>query len=612
MARSRAATGSALGGAAGDGRQLVRREHRAGVGRLRGDRSSGTPGAAASTIAGTSFSPSVENTATQRGGRPRAPAARPRAAHPRRVVGAVPDLERRSRPRTSIRPGTRTRRIGAGSTGRAAAPARPRPVRHRPVLILVACRRPRPPDSTRLRHERLPPRLADDNVAAGGDDRELLGRDRLAGVAEQLGVLERDVRQHLHARARRARSWRPAGRPGPPRRPPTRRRPRRRRQRRQRVSASNCVTRVAGRLAHAQHRRPRTRRRRSRARRSGSARVNDGDVRREVRPGAHALGLAAAPRRRASVEPLPFVPTTWIASNSRSGLPSRPSRSCIRSSPNRMPNSCERVDVALGRRQRESAQPRLELRRPRPRSGASLARSSSTFCGGALAVKPLVREHRAGAVELGADAGDSCSRRARTTAGSSAFASTTTEVTGRPPRRSPAAPAPARARRPAKPLGTRPAHVRRRAGRPSPPRSPPATSRLGARVAVLGDRRRDTAAASAARARRAGATRPPRSRTGRSGGSGARIRSSTHSRFADAGGRRVLARKARLDRLDVPVAEVVPDERVERLDRGREVVVARSAAARPSLARGQPRARSSGRRARRRAGAGASRRRRPG
>ena len=43
---------------------------------------------------------------------------------------------------------------------------------------------------------RLPLRLAEDDCGSGRDDRELLRGDRLPRVAEHIGVIERDVRQH--------------------------------------------------------------------------------------------------------------------------------------------------------------------------------------------------------------------------------------------------------------------------------------------------------------------------------------------------------------------------------------------------------------------------------
>ena len=75
---------------------------------------------------------------------------------------------------------------------------------------------------------------------------------------------------------------------------------------------------------------------------------------------------------------------------------------------------------------------------------------------------------------------------------------------------------------------------------------------------------------------------------GITGCASATVRSSTHSSFADAAARLAPAGQAHLDRLDVPVAEVVPDERVERLHRRREVVRPRAAAARRRRPR-QPR-----------------------
>ena len=49
-----------------------------------------------------------------------------------------------------------------------------------------------------LARELLPLRLAEDDGRARLDDRQLLGRDGLTRRAEDVGVLERDVGQHLH------------------------------------------------------------------------------------------------------------------------------------------------------------------------------------------------------------------------------------------------------------------------------------------------------------------------------------------------------------------------------------------------------------------------------
>ena len=58
------------------------------------------------------------------------------------------------------------------------------------------------------------------------------------------------------------------------------------------------------------------------------------DVRRRVRADAHALGERAAPRPSRAVVVLPFVPTTWIALSPRCGSPSAAGAARIRPSPN--------------------------------------------------------------------------------------------------------------------------------------------------------------------------------------------------------------------------------------------------------------------------------------
>ena len=94
------------------------------------------------------------------------------------------------------------------------------------------------------------------------------------------------------------------------------------------------------------------------------------------------------------------------------------------------------------------------------------------------------------------------------------------------------------------------------------------------RLGVLGHvRHREGATASAARARRAGTARSPRSRTASPGAAGASTRSSTNSAVSDAWRRAtaIVAVEPDLERLEVPVADVVPDEAVQLLDEVREL-----------------------------------------
>ena len=98
--------------------------------------------------------------------------------------------------RCSRRPGSETADAGAASTGRprkasAAATARAR------LLRAVTSTRAAPFSSA----SGSPFGLSEDDDAAGLDDRELLGRDRLACVAEDVRVVERDAREHDDLRA---------------------------------------------------------------------------------------------------------------------------------------------------------------------------------------------------------------------------------------------------------------------------------------------------------------------------------------------------------------------------------------------------------------------------
>ena len=64
-----------------------------------------------------------------------------------------------------------------------------------------------------LRHEVSPFGLAEDDDGARGDDRQLLARDRLTRRTEDLGVLERDVRQQHDPRVEDVRRVEPSAEP---------------------------------------------------------------------------------------------------------------------------------------------------------------------------------------------------------------------------------------------------------------------------------------------------------------------------------------------------------------------------------------------------------------
>ena len=321
----------------------------------------------------------------------------------------------------------------------------------------------------------------------------------------------------------------------------------------------------ADRLAHAQHRRLVGRRRRSRRRRCGCAReTTSGAARGRRRCRCPAAGSSAS--AKSVVEPLPFVPTTWIASNARSGLPSRSSSAVHALEAEAHPEELQRVDVGVGARSpHELPQPRLQLVAPRPRSAppspapprpapagalageaarlraSPRARSSSARALGELLLEPRPHDGRILGRGLDHDGGD---RRPR------------------PPR---SRAAPARARAP--PPGTRAAAPAARRASSAPPRRPrwrPARRprRAGSRCSATGCRERlehqQAALAGQVRPHRLGHERAHRMR-----------QEQDPLERPEQVGRHVAPRvgvaalQARLGRLDVPVAEV-EHERVQR------------------------------------------------
>ena len=270
----------------------------------------------------------------RRRGPRRAPAARRRAAPSRPGCGPHP-ISRAVRGRAP--PSSRARAHRASAPGRPAcrgrARRRPGPPRGSDPGTSP---RPAPPRPSRLGRERPPLRLADDEQAALGDDRQLLGGDRLARRAEELRVLERDVREHLDARSgEHVRRVEPSPRPASttPHSTPAASNA----QNAAAVSASNCVTPGAGRVAHAQHR--------ILVRAGADLGAADPDplakrrdVRREVGAGADALGLE---QRLGEEHRRPLaVRSDHVDGVERPlGVAEPRSRSSIRSSPKAMPNS---------------------------------------------------------------------------------------------------------------------------------------------------------------------------------------------------------------------------------------------------------------------------------
>ena len=224
-------------------------------------------------------------------------------ADPGEVVRAVPDLERLLARGARAGPGPRTR------LGRARdRPARPRKrlgrgdARARGSSRATTSTRAAPAARAAASHSGSP----STTIAPGRDDRELLGRDRLARLAEHVGVLERDVRQHDDPRVEDVRRVEPAAEPG---------------------LDDGDVDLARGELGergggeHLELRRAR-RRAAGRARAPleiGVARRRPGSAPPSRARAARCTRRRAAPRRASSaavisvVEVLPFVPTTWIA-----------------------------------------------------------------------------------------------------------------------------------------------------------------------------------------------------------------------------------------------------------------------------------------------------------
>ena len=140
------------------------------------------------------------------------PAAERRRREPRQqpadageVVRAVPDLER-SLAAALESAGSAIASAACGSTGAAEERLGGRDRRGRGCCRPVTTTAAAPFSSASSRHSGSP----STTVAARLHDRELLGGDRLARVAEHVHVVERDVREDDDARARTfVASWRP-------------------------------------------------------------------------------------------------------------------------------------------------------------------------------------------------------------------------------------------------------------------------------------------------------------------------------------------------------------------------------------------------------------------
>ena len=206
------------------------------------------------------------------------------------VVGAVPDLERLLARGARAGPGSETScggvRVDLGAEERLGGRGR-----EREVAAAGDDRRvPAPFSRASSSHSGSP----STTVAARLHDRELLGGDRLARVAEDVHVVERDVREHDDARAQDVRRVVAAAEPG--------------------LDDGDVDRRVGEREQRGGGERPRTAspppacgRTRATARSKSASRAADADplapaahVRREVRADAQARRRRAAPRSSAS------------------------------------------------------------------------------------------------------------------------------------------------------------------------------------------------------------------------------------------------------------------------------------------------------------------------
>ena len=244
----------------GEGDGALSGRHRIGLGRAAGERAPSVSAASArelvdcvATIVGHTWrsSSTIAARPSRRASRtpPRSGGRRPGRAAPTPAGASRPGCGRRPRSRAARAraPPAARERCTAEHRGRVdVAPQREldRRVRHRPVLILVCPGHRHLPDSTRLRHKPLPTRLADDDDAAR-PARPPASRRRSPRACRRAARCARARRWSAPARASgRARWWRPAGRPGRPRRPPTRPPPSAKAANAAAVSASNWVTSV--------------------------------------------------------------------------------------------------------------------------------------------------------------------------------------------------------------------------------------------------------------------------------------------------------------------------------------------------------------------------------
>ena len=127
--------------------------------------------------------------------RSRGPAAAAGGSRRRRGCGRRPRSRAARSPRRSSRPGSATSCAACGST---VAPRNASAAAAASARLLL-------PATTTLRgavlaREPLPLRVAEHDGRSRLHDRELLGGDRLARVAEDVHVVERDVREHDDAR----------------------------------------------------------------------------------------------------------------------------------------------------------------------------------------------------------------------------------------------------------------------------------------------------------------------------------------------------------------------------------------------------------------------------
>ena len=325
-------------------------------------------------------------------------------------------------------------------------------------------------------------------------------------------------------------------------------------------------------------------RRRRRARRSARARRSSPGAARGRRRCA-ARGARGSPRSSRTVEDLPLVPTTWIdAKRSLRRVRARSSAGAC----GRARSACRTARARAGSASASAGDHGAPAHSASSssRRRASFSRSASTTCAGALATKPSLASlpsarsisafELAAALRAPALAPPRGRRRPRastrtTPPGTATEAHRVGPVAGELEAREPRDAARPRlvvavGRRAAPGRARRPERRRRRAScaAPARPRSAASTSPSASASRSAGSALGRPPAGQQPLLARAGTTRSPRSRTGSTGGPAPASRAARAAASPTASARRASVVQARLDQLQVPVAQLAVDEVVER------------------------------------------------